>query len=149
MDETARDVSFCAHTIGQPDAILTVLDATRDPRFAANPLVTGPERIRFYLGCPLLDQNGRPLGALCVIDVEPREWVEAADYDHLRAFAREAAEIIAGFKLSNGNREQALDSIAAQIEELVRAGDESVITELDAMLRRIERQQDGPRPRRA
>jgi len=49
-----------------------VEDATRDARFAANPLVTGPLHVRFYAGVPLVDANGQPLGTLCVLDREPR-----------------------------------------------------------------------------
>ena len=47
-------------------------DATRDPRFNANPLVTGAPRIRFYAGAVLKSEEGDALGALCVMDVVPR-----------------------------------------------------------------------------
>src|SRR6185295_216595 len=43
--ETPRDSSFCAHAMFG-DAIMEVPDATADPRFAGNPLVTGEMRIR-------------------------------------------------------------------------------------------------------
>ena len=70
---TPRDVSFCAHAILDPGSVLAVPDATLDPRFADNALVTGELGIRFYAGAPLLDANGLPLGALCVIDRSPRQ----------------------------------------------------------------------------
>ncbi|MCD2317067.1 GAF domain-containing protein [Sphingomonas sp. IC-11] len=149
MEQTSRDVSFCAHAIEQPGEVLTVLNATRDPRFAANPLVTGEANIRFYLGCPILDRNGRALGSLCVIDVEPREHVDGAELTQLREFAQRAADIIGQPEVSASHRKHALDSISAQIEELVRAGDESIVDELDAMLRRIERQEDKERQRKS
>ena len=69
--ETPRDVAFCSHTIMQ-DAAFVVEDAGADPRFAANPLVTGEPHIRFYAGYPVLDANGMALGSLCVLDREPR-----------------------------------------------------------------------------
>ena len=69
--QTPRDMAFCAHTVmsNQP---LYVSDAMADDRFAANPLVTGEPHIRFYAGFPLVNPEGHALGALCVIDREPR-----------------------------------------------------------------------------
>ncbi len=70
---TARDAAFCAHAILQPDKLMEVRDARLDPRFAANPLVTGEPNLRFYAGAPLVAANGVALGALCVADRVPRE----------------------------------------------------------------------------
>src|SRR5690606_13749270 len=69
--ETPRDASFCAHAMLLESA-MEVPDARDDPRFAANPLVTGAPHIRFYAGQPLRSEEGIPLGSLCVIDREPR-----------------------------------------------------------------------------
>jgi diguanylate cyclase (GGDEF)-like protein len=71
-DSTSRDVSFCAHAIANTASPLIVEDALLDPRFAGNPLVTGPLGIRFYAGCAVFDDHGYPLGAVCVIDRKPR-----------------------------------------------------------------------------
>lgn len=68
---TSRDVSFCDHAM-RGEGIMVVPDATADPRFADNPLVTGPPHIRFYAGAPLVSPEGHPLGSLCVIDSKPR-----------------------------------------------------------------------------
>lgn len=69
--ETPRDLSFCGHAILSDD-ILLVPDSHRDPRFADNPLVTGPPQVRFYAGCPVRSPSGHRLGTLCVMDRQPR-----------------------------------------------------------------------------
>jgi CheY-like chemotaxis protein len=70
LDETHRDLSFCAHAI-HDDSVFVVSDALLDPRFADNPAVTGELRVRFYAGRPLR-ANGRRVGTLCVVDQRPR-----------------------------------------------------------------------------
>lgn len=87
--ETPRDISFCGHTI-LGDEPLVIADATADPRFADNPLVTGVPHIRFYAGVPLATSAGHKLGALCLIDTRPRTLDEEARQNlvDLAAWAR-------------------------------------------------------------
>jgi len=49
-----------------------VPDALEDPRFADNPVVAGPIRVRFYAGVPLALADGTRVGTLCVADHRPR-----------------------------------------------------------------------------
>ena len=83
--ETARDVSFCTHTIRQ-DEPLIIEDALADPRFADNPLVRGPLNIRFYGGVPLRTPDGYNVGSLCIIDTVPRAF-DLAKLEILKSFA--------------------------------------------------------------
>jgi CheY-like chemotaxis protein len=71
LEETPRDTSFCAHAVASRDA-LVVPDTLADSRFAENPLVTGPQRFRFYAGHPLFVRDSC-VGTLCVVDVRPRQ----------------------------------------------------------------------------
>ncbi|MFN7349365.1 MAG: GAF domain-containing protein, partial [Dolichospermum sp.] len=70
--ETPRSIGFCNHAIQQPDPMI-IPDATLDPRFVNNPLVTSDPNIRFYAGIPLINDDGYGLGALCVLDDIPRQ----------------------------------------------------------------------------
>ncbi len=71
--QTPRDISFCAHSILEPNELTYVTDASQDPRFADNPDVIKPEGIRLYAGAPLTLSNGAVLGTLCVVDSKVRE----------------------------------------------------------------------------
>jgi diguanylate cyclase len=71
VSETPRDISMCTEAIKE-DTMLVVEDATKDPRFADNPMVIGDPFIRFYAGAVIRSPRGQPLGTLCVIDREPR-----------------------------------------------------------------------------
>ncbi|MCJ2093054.1 EAL domain-containing protein [Methylobacterium sp. J-072] len=85
--ETDRDVAFCARTIAQAD-ILVVLDASQDPRFRDNPLVTGAPFIRFYAGVPLRTGDGHAIGTLCLAGPKPRRSFTGRDRRILVDLAR-------------------------------------------------------------
>jgi PAS domain S-box-containing protein len=78
---------FCAQAIRQSD-LFHVSDATKDERFAAHPLVTGPAQVRFYAGVPLVNIEGHTLGTLCVLDRSPRQLAKE-QADALRVLGHE------------------------------------------------------------
>ncbi len=119
MRETERSASFCAYAIHADDAFV-VTDTRADPRFVANPLVTGSPFIRAYLGIPLHGGGGHRVGTLCVLD------------DHPRLFPRDEVDALwdlARWAESELNQTDLAEAVAAQRATEGR---------LEAMRRRLE-----------
>jgi len=93
VTETPREVAFCAHAI-MSDELLIVPDASQDPRFANNPLVSGPPHIRFYAGAPIISENGFRLGSVCVVDFKSHPMPKPEALQALRDLADLTAEAI-------------------------------------------------------
>ncbi|KDR78910.1 hypothetical protein GALMADRAFT_224162 [Galerina marginata CBS 339.88] len=84
----ARAHSFCGHAILQRgDEPMVILDSYKDWRFKKNPLTIGPPYIRFFAGAPLRTQGGFNIGALSVIDDQPREDFSPRQRHTLKEFA--------------------------------------------------------------
>lgn len=113
MTETPVSQSFCAHAIAAPQPYMIVPDATRDTRFADNPLVTGKPGIRFYLGAPIR-VHGERLGTLCVLDDKPHEGASEAAIEQLADLAAMAGSL---FELKDEARVRARTAAALIQEE--------------------------------
>ena len=98
VSETPRDVSFCGHAI-LSNEILLIPDATKDERFADNPLVINEPKIRFYAGCPLRFRDGNRLGTLCIVDQKPRSF-NHEDLEILKDLALMAERELAAIELA-------------------------------------------------
>ena len=68
IKENRREWSFCTHTIASDEEITIVADPNSDARFVNNPMVTGPTKVGFYAGVPLVNEDGFAIGTLCVLD---------------------------------------------------------------------------------
>jgi signal transduction histidine kinase len=110
--QTPRSESFCARTLADR-TMLVVPDATRDRRFANYPNVLGAPNIRFYAGAPLVDEDGFTLGALCVIDQEPRE---------ITSRERHALTVLAGLAVGQLSLLRNRTLLAEMGERLSQAG---------------------------
>src|SRR3954451_6403585 len=66
--------SFCQHVV-VTGRTPPVVDARADPRVREN-LAVPDLGVVAYAGMPLTDAEGRVLGSLCAIDLEPREWTD-------------------------------------------------------------------------
>ncbi len=124
-NETPRDMAFCAHAILDPDKPLVVTDATKDQRFADNPLVTGDPNIRFYFGVPLTTSNHMALGTLCVIDRVART-LSPKQSEALQALARQTVALLE-------LRQRAADMRQAAADQLV------FLDQLEAYQRDLEK----------
>ena len=92
--ETPLETSFCAQALLQAEGMV-IPDATRDARFACNPLVTGEAGLRFYAGRLLKSSNGLPLGTLCVLDTRARpQGVTALQDRALTVLARQVMDLL-------------------------------------------------------
>jgi len=90
---TSRTDSFCAHTILNNDKPLIVTNALEDERFKNNPGVQGKQPIIFYVGMPIVTQDGLALGSLCVIDSKPRQ-LNAHQLNALSTLANQVSILI-------------------------------------------------------
>jgi diguanylate cyclase (GGDEF)-like protein len=103
VSETPRSIAFCDHTI-RHDLPLKVEDATRDPRFAENPMVTDAPNVRCYLGVPLQSPDGYNIGTLCVLGHEPRTFTD----EEVTLLKNFASVIVSQMELRLVSRQDAL-----------------------------------------
>ena len=141
VDETHRDLSFCAHAIHGHE-LLEVHDAATDARFADNSFVFGSGSIRFYAGAPVVLDRIHSVGTVCVVDHVPRELTDpqrralrslarhASVQLELRRYARHAGEI--ADRLSQLDRMK--DSFLATVSHELRTPLSSIRGYLEMLL---------------
>ena len=148
INENLREYSFCTHTIAAEEEIMVVSDASKDERFANNPMVTGPTKIAFYAGVPLVNSEGYALGTLCVLDQVPRELTadqknalkilakQVIDKIELRRKIKELATVNKELELSEQRKSDFLSIVSHELK--------TPITTLKANLQMLDRIKEKP-----
>lgn len=89
----SREDSMCAQVFLSGQTTV-VADASRDPRFAENPFVTGEiAKVRFYASVPLATASGFVLGSLCVFADDPSS-PDAEQIAMLEVLAHQVVEVL-------------------------------------------------------
>ena len=128
VSSTPLDSSFCAKATLENE-FLMIPDATKDPRFVCNPLVTGEPHIRFYAGAVLRTPDHQAIGTVCVLGHKPLV-LDELQQDTLRLLAR---QVMTQLELRKALREKSFEAEAqrrlrersqAQTEALAKADKE-------------------------
>jgi hypothetical protein len=111
-----REQAVCNYVVGD-DKSLVVPDIQRDPRFADNETI---QRwgVRFYAGAPLRVANGLVIGALCVLDPEPRT-LKDEEVALLETMAADVAAAIAPGNANEGSTKDAPSRSSATVGQQV------------------------------
>ena len=140
---------LCASCVLQDDPWI-IQDAASDPRTLANSLVTGKLGVRSYFGVPLRTPDLCNIGALCVLDFEPRQPsnTDIAHLQDLAAVAMHTLELRLAAEAANrkhsselGRREQREARIGVLMQELAHRS-----KNLLAVVQAIARQTAGSTP---
>ena len=135
-----REPGLCASAILKDEPHI-LLDASKDVRALANPLVAGDFGLRFYAGVPLRTSDGHNLGTLCVIDKEPRPIThdQIEDLKDLAAMVMDQLE----FRLSAIRALAKVDEALAQAKLLTREIDHRVMNSLQFVSAMLHLQSKG------
>ncbi|MGN6781651.1 MAG: sensor histidine kinase [Marmoricola sp.] len=118
----SREDSMC-NLVLHERAPVVVPDASKDPRFADNPFVTGVlGDVRFYASYQLCSPDGVVIGTLCVFDTAPRTLT--GEQEH--ALAGLAARVVDILELELRTRElsTSLEALQQAKEELERSNEQ-------------------------
>jgi GAF domain-containing protein len=102
-----REHAICNYVVAN-DETLVVSDIERDPRFADNKAIE-QWNVRFYAGAPLRAGDGLIIGALCVLDSEPRTMEE----NEVQLLETMAADVVATITTSDAEDEASVKSAPA------------------------------------
>jgi predicted PurR-regulated permease PerM len=99
-----REHAICNYVVANEET-LVVSDIERDPRFADNETID-QWNMRFYAGAPLRAADGLIIGALCILDSEPRTLEE----NEVALLETIAADVVATITTSDAHGEASVHS---------------------------------------
>ncbi|QHO75972.1 histidine kinase [Bradyrhizobium sp. CCBAU 051011] len=102
-----REHAICNYVVAN-DETLVIKDIERDPRFADNETIKQWD-VRFYAGAPLRAADGLILGALCILDSEPRTLEE----NEVALLETMAADVVATITTSDADEDASVKSAPA------------------------------------
>lgn len=113
-----RNAAICDHVVAAGER-LVVSDTMRDPRFVDHPAIrlwdTGS-----YAGAPLKTADGQVLGALCLLDKEPRSFSDD-ELSLLDSMAADVVSVITGDDAADSSarpeRPQRTNTVAQKVPE--------------------------------
>lgn len=104
-----RETALCTQTILDTQNVLVVEDASKDPRFTA----IGEPEVRFYAGAPLMTSSEQAIGAVCVMDSQPRS-ISDAQLSALRFLAQQVSLAVEQHRKGSTSRHWAADAQAME-----------------------------------
>jgi signal transduction protein with GAF and PtsI domain len=108
-----REHAICNYVVADQET-LVVSDIERDPRFADNETIE-QWNMRFYAGAPLRTAGGLIIGALCILDAEPR----ALEENEVALLETMAADVVATITTSDAAVEASAKSSPASASATV------------------------------
>ncbi len=122
LTEMPRDLTATDLMVSMgPDAVLVIEDSlTVEGRMRDHPMVTGKLGLRFFAGVTITNTAGKAVGAIGVMDVEPRARPSDAEIENLRVLARMATEMID--QAETGRRQSEQLKLLKLAEEMAGVG---------------------------
>ena len=96
IQQMPREDSVCQYTILEDDS-LEIKDLSKDERFEGKNYVKDEPGLRYYYGVPLKTTGGAQIGALCVLDTEPKD-IAPEDKELLKMIARQVVRRLEALK---------------------------------------------------
>lgn len=122
-----RSEAVCAHTI-LTDNNLEISDLSKDERFKDASFVSDDPHHRFYSGYPLKTKDGFNIGALCVLDPEPKKLTETQK----KALETIAGEVVSRLEIRRTQKE--LEKLNREKDHFLRVVNHDIKSPLSGII---------------